>query len=204
MKRLIFKIFVVIIIIVFILAFSESYSALNLDNLAFVVAMGIDTSNTDKIKVTFEFINVPSNSQGDTSKSEIILNTVEASSISNAVSLMNSYLEKRINLSHCKIIVFSEEYAKNGIKDEVYSLLNDIQVRPTSNIIISKCSAKYYIQKSKPILENLVTKYYDVFTSASRFAGYIGDATIGNFSNSCYSKTCDPYAILGGINRKYL
>ena len=42
MRKLPKKIFVVILIIMFLLAFSKSYSALNISNLAVVVEIGID------------------------------------------------------------------------------------------------------------------------------------------------------------------
>lgn len=199
MKSIFVKIFIVIIIFVFILAFSSSYSSLNLDNSAFVVAIGIDKSDTEKLKVTYQFVNIPSSSEGSTSDAKIILDTIDCSSLSNSVNIMNAYLGKRLNLSHCKLIVFSEEFAKDGISDEIYSLLNDIQIRPTANIVVSKCDSKYYIENSKPSLENLVTKYYNIFPSSSEYTGYLYNATIGDFFNALKCNTCQPYTILGGL-----
>lgn len=42
MNRIIRNIFIVMVIIVFMLAFTPSYTSLNIDNLAYVVALGID------------------------------------------------------------------------------------------------------------------------------------------------------------------
>ena len=78
--------------------------------------------------------------------------------------------------------------------------MNDTQIRPSANIVVSKCNAKYYIQNSKPILENLITKYYDIFDYSSNFTGYSADATIGDFLNKLECDTCNPVAILGGMN----
>ena len=50
------KISILILIILFIFSFSPSYRALNLDNAAFVAAMGIDKSDTNNLKVSFEFL----------------------------------------------------------------------------------------------------------------------------------------------------
>ncbi len=103
-------------------------------------------------------------------------------------------------MSHCKAIVFSEDLAIKGISDEIYTLINDTQIRPSTNIIVSKCSAKYYINQTKPEIENLISKYYETFTSSSKISGYMPDATIGRFFNSLSCNTCEPYAILGGVN----
>ena len=185
----------------FLTAFSASYNALNIEKLAYVVAIGIDKSNENLYSFSFQFTNVTSNTESGTAeKSPSIVNSVEASSISSAVNLMNTYIGKRLNLSHCKVIVLSEDIASQGISNQIYTLMNDTEVRPSANIVVSKCNAKYYIQNSKPILENLITKYYNIFPSSSSYTGYTANATIGDFLNELECETCNPTAILGGMN----
>ncbi len=195
------KWFIVIIIILMLIAFDSSYDAVNLNNIAVVVAMAIDTSDDNALKVTFQFTKPSSVSDtGSTEDAPSIVNTIDASSISSAINIMNSYIGKELNLSHCKLIVFSEELAVQGISDEIFTLVNDNQVRPSTNIVISKCDAKSYIENSKPILEPLITKYYEVYANSNQFTGYATDATIGTFFNSLNCDYCEPYAILGGLN----
>ena len=202
MKSNILKnIFILIIIIVFIIAFSSSYASLSIDNLAYVLAIGIDTAQDNNLEVTFQFSSAaPPSESGSVEKTPTYINSVKASSLSNAINMINSYLGKQINMSHCKVIIFSEELAYQGISDEIYTLINDTQVRPSSNIIVSKCDAKYYIEQTEPELENLISKYYEILTNSSKYTGYMPDSTIGDFFNSMICKTCQPYAILGGIN----
>lgn len=183
------------------IGFNSSYRAINLSNIAIVVAMAIDTSEDNNLKVTFQFTPASSVSEtGTTEKAESIINTINASSISSAINLMNSYIGKELSLSHCKLIVFSEELASQGISDEIFTLMNDNQVRPSTNIVISKCSAKSYIENSKPLLEPLLTKYYEVYNNSSQYTGFTTDATIGDFFNHLNCKNCEAFAILGGIN----
>ena len=111
---------------------------------------------------------------------------------------MNSYIGKEINLSHCKLIVFSEELAIRGISEEVYTLMNNLQIRPYTNMVISKTEAKNYIENSKPNLESLPSKYYEIFPNSSKYTGYTSNATIGEFFNQMISKTSEAYSILGG------
>ncbi|MBO4293098.1 MAG: hypothetical protein J5881_01740 [Clostridia bacterium] len=201
MKYIFKRIFIFAIIVLLLVAFSGSYKSLSIDKLAYVVAIGIDKSPSQGYNFSFQFTNVTSSSESGTAeKSPSIVNNVEANSIGSAINLMNTYIGKRINLSHCKVIVFSEEVAIEGISKHVYTLMNDTQIRPSANIVVSKCNAKYYIQNSKPILENLITKYYDIFDYSSNFTGYSADATIGDFLNKLECDTCNPVAILGGMN----
>ena len=197
-----------IVFAIFIYAFSSSYVSHNINNLAYVVAIGFDTadasddsSGLEKIKVTFQFINTSALSEkGSSDSSTSIVNSVESSSISTAINLMNSYIGKELNLAHCKVIVFSEKFAQNDISDEIYTLINNVQVRPTTNIVVSKCDANYYIENSKPSLEQLVTKYYDVFPNSSRYTGYTANVTLGDFFNRLVCNSGNPTAILGGYN----
>lgn len=193
------KIIILIIIIIFISSFSVSYNSLNIDNSAFAIAIGIDKSTSNKLKVTFQFL-APSASIESGGETKPVLNSVECSSITNGINMMNAYLGKKVNLSHCKLIIFSEELAKEGISDEIYSLTNDVQIRPSANIVISKCNTKYYIENSVPSLESLIPKYYDIFPNTSEYTGYTCNATIGDFFNALVCNSCSPYAILGGVN----
>lgn len=200
MNKIFIKLFIIVLILVLLVAFSSSYRALNIDNLAFAVALGIDTSETKGLKVTFQFVNPPSTSEGSNQEAIIFEDTVEATSIPNAINIMNSYLARKIDLSHCRSIVFSEDVAKNGISDHVYTLMNDVQVRPSSNIITTTCTAYEYLKNSIPSLETSITRYYDIFPSSGKYTGYVSDATIGDFYNSLLYNTCDPHTILGGVS----
>lgn len=182
------------------MAFSSSYTSFSIDNLAFVIAIGIDTGDNDSnLKVSFQIAKPSSVSEGASTQDETsIINTVETSSIYTAINLMNSYIGKELNLSHCKLVVFSEEVATKGISNEIYTLINDVQIRPSTNIIVSKTDAKYYIEASKPSLETLPTKYYEIFPNSSKYTGYTSNATIGDFFNGLTCNTCQPFAILGG------
>lgn len=201
MSKWIRNLFVLILIILFLLAFSSSYFSLSIDNLAYVLAIGIDTSTENKLQVSFQFSTAATvGENGSTQKTPTYINTVVASSLSNAINLMNSYTQRQINLSHCKIIIFSEELAKRGISDEIYTLINDTQIRPSANIIVSKCDTKTYLENTKPQTENLISKYYEILANSSKTTGYIPDATLGDFFNRIVCNTCEATAILGGIS----
>lgn len=204
MNRIIKNSFIVIMCIVLMLGFNSSYTSLNIDNLAYVVALGVDVGENDIYKVSFQFIprsgEEKSESTSSSNRNKTVINTVEAPSLNTAINLMNSYLARKINLSHCKVVIFSEEIAINGISKEIYSLVNNSQARPSTNIIICKNTAEKYIKDTNPVLENSITKYYELFPNSSKYTGYIYNATLGDFFSQLVSSTCEPFAILGGIN----
>ena len=158
MNRIIKNSFIVIMCIVLLLGFNASYTSLNIDNLAYVVALGVDVGENDIYKVSFQFIprsgKEKSESTSSSNGNKTVINTVEAPSLNTAINLMNSYLARKINLSHCKVVIFSEEVAINGISKEIYSLVNNSQARHSTNIIICKNTAEKYIKDTNPVLEN--------------------------------------------------
>ena len=73
---------------------------------------------------------------------------------------------------------------KIGISEEIYTLINNIQIRPDVSIIVSRSNAYYYIKQSKPTLENIVTKYYETAPKSTQYTGYTYDTKIGDFFNN--------------------
>lgn len=193
-----------ILFIIFANGFSASYTSRKLGNLAYVLALGIDVGEKAKLKVSAQFTKSAAVSPASGTSSEdtknIVLVSGEADSIFSAINLLNSYIGKEINLSHCSLIIFSEEFAKQGIASEIYSLINNEEVRPTSNLIISKCTAYDYLNNSNPNLEKLTTQYYETFSITSRFTGYFSNISIGDFYNNLSATFNSPTAILGGLN----
>lgn len=78
--------------------------------------------------------------------------------------------------------------------------MNNEEVRPTGNLVISKCTAYEYLDNSNPNIEKLTTQYYKTFSITSRFTGYFSNITIGDFYNDLSAKYNSPTATLGGLN----
>ena len=193
---------VVVLTLVFIYAFSASYTSDSVDNISYVIALAVDVNEGEQnLQVTFEFMDTSafSSEQSGDSKGAII-DTITSTSINSAINLLNAYIGKEVNLSHCKVVVFSDKLAEKGISSEVSELMNNIQVRPSTNIIICKGNALEYIQNSTSQLEKILTKYYDIFPNSSEYTGYTSNIMIGEFYNYLTTKECGNLAILGGLN----
>ena len=97
-------------------AFSTSYTHNNIDNLAYVLALGIDVGEKAKLKISAQFsktaIFTPASGSSSEDSSNIVLVSGEADSIFSALNLINSYIGKELNLAHCSVIIFSEDFAK--------------------------------------------------------------------------------------------
>lgn len=192
----IFKIItIIVILIVFIIGFNHDQ---DIDDFAYAVAIGIDSGSNNNLKVNFQFTRPSGGSDGGSSSEPdpTFIYTVEASSITSAINLVNNYISKQVNLSHCKVVIFSEEFAQKGIGKEVASIMNDVELRPDTGIIISKCDTRYFIENSKPVFETLVSKYYEIVPTTTQITGYTAYAKTADFFNQLNCTSCQPVAIL--------
>lgn len=199
MKVFIKWIFIITTILVFLYAFSSSYYSQNIDHLDYVIALGIDSvPNSNNLRVSFEFANLGSFSENSSStKTEPIINTILAASIPNAISIMNAYLGKQLNLSHCKVVAFSKDYASRGISNDISYLTHNIQIRPTTNIVVSDNEAVEYLRNSVSSLEQVLTKYYSIFPTSSEYTGYTSNVPLGLFYENLLDPNSGAVAILG-------
>lgn len=200
------KTFIILIIIIYLMwGFSDSYSASNIDNIAHITAIAIDKNDNPSadLKVSFQFVDVSGSGGGSgggsesSSSSNVIIIGVTSNTIDNAISKLNAYIGKQVNLSHCRNLIFSRDFASEGIATEIFTLINNVQMRPFTNIVISTSEASDYLKNSNPNVEELISKYYDTFELTSNFTGYSDDATLGKFYDNILRSEAANTAILG-------
>ena len=197
-------IFLLILTLIFITFFGIN-SVNSLDNLAYIVAIGFDIKDSGKLEISFQ-IALPSGSEGENTgstssqSSSSIVTSVECNSFESGVNLVNSYLSKELNFSHCKAVVFSEEIAYQGIGEYLYTLINHVEIRPTCNVIVSKCDAKYFLNNSKPLLEQLSSKYYEIASTSERVTGYTYNISLLDFFSDFADSFTEGFATLGSVN----
>ena len=198
----ILKTFFALVVIIFLMwGFSDSYSGSNIDNIAHVTAIAIDKNENPSadLKVSFQFVDVSGSNGGSdsSSNSDIVIVGVNSNTIDNAISKLNSYIGKEVNLSHRRTLIFSRDFASNGIASEIYTLINNAQMRPSTNLVVSTSNANDYLKNSNPNVEELISKYYDTFELTSNFTGYSDDTTLGKFYDNILRNSLGNTALLG-------
>lgn len=200
------NLYLVIISILCFLFLAGCTDQKEINEYAYVVTMGIDKSktNSDNIVVTFEFVVPISIDEGNSSEGKKFTSTttVEAPSIHSAISLVNTYVSKELNLAHNKIIVFSEDMAFDGLQSYVSTISNDRNFRTNMYIVISKCTAKEYIENNNPELEKNPSKFYEQLLSSYEYSGLTSNSYFlwhSLYSSSRYSQ---PTASIVNISGK--
>ncbi len=167
------KFFAILILTILLLVSSSNYYGIKgIDNLAYVIAIGLDVGKNNELKLSLQ-LSVPNGGENGSSSSSqsssVVVNSIECESINSGISLFNSYLGKEVTLSHCKVLVISEELATKGISEYLYTLTNNIEFRTDSNIIISKCNAESFLKYSTPLLDKVSARYYKIAPSSSEY-----------------------------------
>ena len=180
---------------------SGCYDARGIEDLAYVTALGLDISENGILSMTFQ-ISIPgtSSESGSSQSSKTENTTVQCSSIDSGISLVNSYISKQVNLSHCKALVFSEKIAAQGLSRYIDTFSNNVEIRPDCNVIITRSSAKEFIENATPSIETLTARYYEVALNSSEYTGYTPSTEFATFVNNVKNSFIQASAILGGIN----
>lgn len=196
----------ILVLTVSSLSLTGCYSTRGVETLAYAVAIGIDKGDgNNKLKVTLQLAVLSDSSSdggGTTQSQKSTITSVDCSSIDTGISLINSYISKKVNLSHCKAIIFSEEFAYGGLSEEIFTFVNNLEVRPNCNIIISRCKALDYLENVQPTLESVSARYYELILNSSEYTAYSQNITLKDFYNSLLNSSSSPCAILGGVNNK--
>ena len=123
----------------------------NLENHYYAMAIGIDSLESESgIKLSVQIATSSEDSSGDSSSSQSNssnIYSVPCLSIDSGISILNNFLSKKINFSHCSAIIFSEDISKTGIKTYIGALGNNPEIRPTCNIIISNKTSLEALEK---------------------------------------------------------
>ncbi len=195
--------FLIVFLVLCLFSLTGCYNSNGIETKAYVVALGIDIGDENPLKLSMQIAILNSSnekSSGSSSNDSSTVLSVECSSIDSGISLINSYISKKVNLSHCKAIVFSEKLAYSGLSDVLYTLVNNIEIRPDCNVIVSKCDAYDFLNNSHPIFESSPANYYELISNSSEYAGYVADLYLSDFYGSVLDSTSQACAILGGIN----
>ena len=198
-----FKVVIMTIIIVISLFTMTGCAGKEPNEIAYIVALGIDSAENDNYEITIQYAN-PTQISGGTSEeggksgSEIVENiVVEAPNIYAAVGLANHIVSKTFSLSHAKIIVFSQEVAKKGLKDITETFIRSEELRPDVYLAVAE-NANEYLTSVKPVMEVNPAKYYQLIYDKNNLMG-IPEGVAKNFFFGIETKDYDSLLPAAGV-----
>lgn len=194
---------------------TSCYDAIEPDEEVYTVVIGMDKGVNNKVKFTIQF---PSYKEGGGSKkggsgsggggtegdtgevTGTIITSVEAATALEGLNLINTSIPRRISLMHAKILVISEEMAKEGIGPYVSVLIRHREVRRVMRIVICKGTAEEFVKQNKNIIGTSVSKGIELMFTQAKTSGYFPDTLLHDFYFDLISPYGQPHAIYAGVN----
>ena len=177
------KIFILSILILSIPFFlTGCYDATSIEKYNYAVALAIDTSEKSNLKLSLQ-IATSGDSEGSSSSQSTSaqIYSVDCETIDVGINIINNYLSKKINLSHCSALIFSEEIAEKGIGGYINTLANNPQIRPTATILISNTDASEVLENVSNSGEKYSSRYYEFVLNSTDYTGYAPNSELGRF-----------------------
>ncbi|MBZ4653011.1 MAG: gerBC1 [Peptococcaceae bacterium] len=176
------------------------------DELAYILAIGIDKGKENIIQVTFQ-IALPralgggggGGGGGEGGKSTEIV-SIEASSLFGALQLANAFVSRDLTFIHNKVVVVSEEIAREGLDKYINPLVRSREIRRNNFLLVTKGKARDFLEKNQSILEKNPSRQFELLLQAKNFTGFMPFATIQQYHSSLKTPGRQPITALVGVN----
>lgn len=198
------KSILLLLIIFIVFSFSGCYNTTGIDRQYFIVSFGIDLTENNLIKLSLQIPSSDSGSSGSSDSAQASsyqLYSVEGETIDECLAILNNYLNKKINLSHCSALIISEEIAKKGIEPYINTLTNNTELRHSCEIIISSSTALEVLEKVSNSGEVFSARLFDYLSTSSQYTGYTIQSTFGDFFQSLDNDYYNPSCIYASVNK---
>ncbi|SHE37210.1 Ger(x)C family spore germination protein [Desulforamulus putei] len=175
------------------------------DEVAIILAVGIDKGKTAPLEVTVTVANPKAFAAGESGgggqEDPFLTASVEGPSIWECYLLFNSFGAREMSFQHTRAFIFGEEIAREGLLKYINALLRYREVRRNSSLFVCQGTAKEFMQKNKPRLEASPAKQYEFMQRMSQITGLFPDSDIHRFYITLKSLHSSPTAALVGITR---
>ena len=182
---------------------SGCYDNSEIENLAYVIAIGIDEADSNSFSLTFQtaipksIAGVGGGGGGESTD----ISSFKTDNFLSGLKKASEYLSREINLSHTKIIVVSEKIAKEGITAFLKGLQQNMQIRPNVNIIVASEGAKKYIESIQPKLSANPSKYFELLFKSYETDFLVPTTELEDYLYRVKSIGAQPVAIYTGIDK---
>lgn len=202
------KRFIVLILVAALaLTLTGCWDRTEIDELGFILAIGLDLAPKGDIYYTF-WLAVPrklapavGGGGGGIGAGEAVhVATVEASTLGSALSLMNTYVARRLTLEHTKAFVVGEELARRDILEFLSPAARFREFRRSILVMVTRGTARDYLQKNKPSIEENPARWVELMTAHQSLNALTPKSTVHEFLLEEESNSTIPVAVLTGLS----
>lgn len=203
--------------IVLLLFPAGCYDRRELDEMAYVVAIGFDRGVTDKLRLTLQILTFAGGEEGggggmagtdgggDKEKGLVdgtAVVTVDCPSLFTGLNTANIATSRQLNLMHAKMVVVSEELARSGeIEKYISAIVRYREIRRIMNIAVTRGTAEEFIKENKTLLGKNPAKAMDLLQEQRKYTGFYPRERFLEFYNDYKSNEEQPVVVLVNVNQ---
>ncbi|WP_312474069.1 Ger(x)C family spore germination protein [Neobacillus sp.] len=169
---------------------SGCWDRLDPENMAFIVAVGVDPGPKNDYLFTFAIavpkpLGVSGPSSGGIGHKTIVTHTVEGSNIISALLASQSFIARRLTLTHSKVFILGEDLARKGVMPVLGEVVRSREFRRSFYVMTTRGKAETYIHNIIPTTETDISLWFEleldpnnmgaVLPRESRFHNFIID-----------------------------
>ena len=206
---------VIILSLTLIIVLTSCFDANEIDDMIYVVGVGVDQGVADKWRITLQYENMKENSpqsggsssssgqeeeQGGEEKKEespkdrvedqgsISYVSIDAPTFFAGIDMLNTSISRKISFIHVRFVVFSQELAESGEMGAFLApLIRFREIRGTTHLYVTKGKAIDVIKANKPIVGSALAKDHLIWTRESERTGFFPHSTLADYYNSLKS-----------------
>ena len=180
-----------------------------LEEQAFLVTLGVDRVRSN-VTTVMARVAVPSKLSGTSGGSApsggggngTPVVSATGRNMNEALLLMNSGIERSINLSHLSAVVFGEQAAKSGLLPYLRTLVRYREFRRTLYVFVTKGDAARVFDKDEPQLETSLTRNVEDLNAQSQRTGLAPSTQVHQFLGRLEAPNSDPVAPILALNEQ--
>lgn len=147
-----------------------------LEEYAFVLAIGLDRGEVSPFAVTFMIARpekMAGGEKGGGGEKPYLLTTVEAPTVPAAVSMVNSTINRRVSLLHTKSLLMGEALARESGMQTMDEFARYREARRSITYIVTRGKASEFFEQMDPKIEGDPNKFLTEMSATGNYTGML-------------------------------
>ncbi|WP_078429064.1 Ger(x)C family spore germination protein [Alkalihalobacterium alkalinitrilicum] len=163
----------------------------DLEELAYVIAIGIDQSEGYGMSITYQIANPEAGEpKGGTDEAASDIITINAPDFLSARDMLVSFVSREVVFTHMKVLIVSEDIAREErFIDYIKPAVREREFDRRLTFIVCREKAADYLRNNKPTLETRPHKFFELMKDRWEETGLIPDSTLQEFLHTLEEDT---------------
>lgn len=195
-----------LLVLVLCLPLTGCWDRTELEEIAFVLAIGVDKGKESVYSVTFAIAlpdKLAGKDGGGGGGKPLMMTTVEAPTVAGAIAMADSYLSRQVSLRHTKALFMGEEMARISGMHTMDEFVRFRQARRTMYFLVTKGKAADFLKEMEPKVEKNPQRYIEQLIQNVRYTALIPAASqIQSFITTVNTAYAAPSAYYAAIKKE--